>query len=1526
VNLRNGPHHNTIGPDNIISGNTNYGISLGVADHNIIRRNQIGQGTTGTIANGLNGIDVAVSNDTLIEDNIISGNRANGMQISQSSRVQILGNVISGNAGEGIVVENGSTNVTIGGTTAAESNVISGNAGNGIGMKDPSTGHNTILGNYIGTNRVLAPMPNGGHGILLFDGVQYNTIGPGNVIAYNTGDGVRVDGEATLYNTITQNSITGNGGLGIENINGGNTELPPPVITGVGSVTGTACPSCTVEIFSDPDGEGAIYEGTTIADAAGNWTWPGTPHGPFVTATNTDADGNTSEFPGTPVEFFITDVEVDKELTEPPGGVAGVGEVVTFRITIRNTGTSTLTEIAASDSYPPECLEFVDSDPYPDTVDPVAGELTWDDITASLGDLAPGDEVSFSLRFRVIGLCEMPLALNCVHVDAVGEYGGEDSAHWCDNVTIEPGPPEIEVSKVAADPEVCVGEEVRFGGFIGNIGPVPIATLLMTDTYDTRYLVSLNDPAMWGPDDGELVRELDMTAMPLPPGMATALSLSFLAEAATDSTVDEVRAMANDNPATEQSDTEAVTILPEAGPCEGNLVVNGDFETGDLTGWVRASGSPQIVSAGRASIFALFLGLLPPDDAFVRDVAYQDIAIPADAHGSVLSFWVDVHNRDTDIRSNAFLAGLIDESGTPHLLVHTVDSHGWQQVTYDLAPFIGQTIRLVFVVANDGSGVGPLWAYVDDVRICVSRCGPWEPPPGWTPGTCWKASWPDYAPNGVPDFDQHGYVTDSITLTVDGPAAAANSLWWFDSKFEPGSTPPPDVSDGYPLVEPYDGWDDHDSQNVAPLILDLARRMHTDGVPDHLGDWIGTRPDDLANGIRNLLEEKELLDDYSVTLEETPSFDFVRDEVLRSEDVLLLLGFWEHQPEGWRRLGGHWVTVAGVDCMGGRRIGISDPFIDSAEAGYPGVYLPTTDHEYPHSARVHDDAAYVSHDIYRVGGRRDVLELVNYVRWDPTAEEFYPDVFRFWGANTPLDLEEDQAEEYQGGPIKVYAEYMVAVSPLTDTVTLSLVPGFVETSVGEVFGVDIMAESRTQPFDTVQVYLDFDPTRLQVVDESGNPVTQTVPISPTMVLQNEVDNEAGRVNYAVRVPFGDPPLTGRVQVARLYFRAVAATPPEGTMLEFNWTLPRRTDILSGINSVLGRIGETRVRTAEPATIRASITLQGRPAPPHERWEIPLTVELRDPATDTTLQIFAPRTDNQGRFTIEGVTPGIYDLRVKGMHTLANRWSRLELVTGDNVVDMGELLEGDADNDNDVDATDASLVNLAFGSVPGDANWDPRADFNEDEVVNGVDMGLLAANFGRVGDVEVGTHATRNTQHVSRFTFHASRITHHVSRSTSPVTITFVPDSITADVDDIFTVDVVIHAGTQPVDTVEAYITFPAGVLQVVDAGGNPATTVEGGTAFDLELANSADNGAGTIHYAATMLGSSLTGDITVATIRFKAISPTSGRWLRFSVWPPEKTDVTYRGQSVLTGWPAASVTVEGYAKLYFPVILKKPSG
>jgi hypothetical protein len=58
-----------------------------------------------------------------------------------------------------------------------------------------------------------------------------------------------------------------------------------------------SCPGCTIEIFSDTDDEGHLYEGAALAGSgSGAFTWSGRLHGPNVTATATMPSGATSAF------------------------------------------------------------------------------------------------------------------------------------------------------------------------------------------------------------------------------------------------------------------------------------------------------------------------------------------------------------------------------------------------------------------------------------------------------------------------------------------------------------------------------------------------------------------------------------------------------------------------------------------------------------------------------------------------------------------------------------------------------------------------------------------------------------------------------------------------------------------------------------------------------------------------------------------------------------------------------------------------------------------------------------------------------------------------------------------------------------------------------------------------------------------------------------------------------------------------------------------------------------------------------
>jgi len=277
------------------------------SDGNAIKGLWIFNCNSGVQVNG--GQNNTIGGSTAAERNVISGN-GQGVFIAGSGNT-VKGNYIGTNAAgtaampnqTGVYLSGGGQN-TVGGSSAADRNVISGNSTGVLVLLGPN---DTVKGNYIGTDAAgTAPLPNGtGVDVRGQDStIGGTTTGDGNLIAFNTGDGVHVDGSgggAGTGNTIRGNSIHSNGGKGIETREGGNMELAPPVITGFGSVMGTACPNCTIDVYSDHEDEGRIYEGSTTADNGGDWTFDGSPEGPNVTATATDAADNTSEF-STPVE------------------------------------------------------------------------------------------------------------------------------------------------------------------------------------------------------------------------------------------------------------------------------------------------------------------------------------------------------------------------------------------------------------------------------------------------------------------------------------------------------------------------------------------------------------------------------------------------------------------------------------------------------------------------------------------------------------------------------------------------------------------------------------------------------------------------------------------------------------------------------------------------------------------------------------------------------------------------------------------------------------------------------------------------------------------------------------------------------------------------------------------------------------------------------------------------------------------------------------------------------------------------
>jgi hypothetical protein len=305
-----------------------------------------------------------------------------------------------------------------------------------------------------------------------------------------------------------------------------------------------------------------------------------------------------------------------------------------------------------------------------------------------------------------------------------------------------------------------------------------------------------------------------------------------------------------------------------------------------------------------------------------------------------------------------------------------------------------------------------------------------------------KPQYVDYAPSGVPDFSQKqigppqlgiGLWQNPVTgkWSWCGPTAVANSLWWMDSRFETSTTPPPTINDTFPLVQSYNPavWDDHDPKNVPWLIANLSQYMDTDGLRTGTVHN-GTEVHDMATGIQNYILAHGVQDKFTSTLIAKPTFETITTEVTRCEDTILLLGFWQQQlPSGnWTRVGGHFVTVPGVD-KSNSKIYFCDPFTDNAELTGQGTVIPPPPHNHPAPPDpVHNNATFVSYDAYSVmagpspspGGQFGInYNLTQYY-------DLYTDVQE---QNCPHEFQSVQGNYNLSLPVFTEVEYAVFISP-----------------------------------------------------------------------------------------------------------------------------------------------------------------------------------------------------------------------------------------------------------------------------------------------------------------------------------------------------------------------------------------------------------------------------------------------------------------------------------------------------------------
>lgn len=325
---------------NTISGNLINGIDMVegtddiASDNFTISFNKIGTDVTGSYAiPNIDGIHLTRVTHAFIFSNVISGNANDGFSSQQTDGIILSNNFIGLNAAGNGIIPNGDVGVRIRGSLNAliEFNVITGNLGTGVKCYEKSD-NVIVINNYLGTNLYGDTTGNGGHGVEVDD--TQNISITGNVIANNQ-NGVYViktsnsiifsnqifdnrsfgvAGVDATGTNVKDNSMAGNA-FGISLFSTFHASLPiAPVITLSntdlagnttisGIVIGTPGSIVTVDLYANsahgPNGQILFFETPVIIgpNGQGQFTYQGfLPPAPFITATMTDASGNTSNF------------------------------------------------------------------------------------------------------------------------------------------------------------------------------------------------------------------------------------------------------------------------------------------------------------------------------------------------------------------------------------------------------------------------------------------------------------------------------------------------------------------------------------------------------------------------------------------------------------------------------------------------------------------------------------------------------------------------------------------------------------------------------------------------------------------------------------------------------------------------------------------------------------------------------------------------------------------------------------------------------------------------------------------------------------------------------------------------------------------------------------------------------------------------------------------------------------------------------------------------------------------------------
>jgi hypothetical protein len=161
-------------------------------------------------------------------------------------------------------------------------------------------------------------------------------------------------------------------------------------------------------------------------------------------------------------------------------------------------------------------------------------------------------------------------------------------------------------------------------------------------------------------------------------------------------------------------------------------------------------------------------------------------------------------------------------------------------------------------------------------------------------------------------------------------------------------------------------------------------------------------------------------------------------------------------------------------------------------------------------------------------------------------------------------------------------------------------------------------------------------------------------------------------------------------------------------------------------------------------VTISVALQGNDCP-DTGWVVPLTVKFFTPGTDVLndvpdYEFYITTTKSATGDTVfceaTGIPPGTYDITVTGESTLTNIKRYVVISAPNTSVDMGTLLEGNANRDDIINLDDFAILSKYWLASKVKGEYDTRADFDHNNIINITDLYLLASNWLKGSPIEI----------------------------------------------------------------------------------------------------------------------------------------------------------------------------------------------